>query len=94
VPIDNPVGEEVGAVNNLMAEEVSAVAPVSVESPNLPNVTGHLYVPANKSLSRIFSDTGSFRAGHVFDDGLVLESISDSQAVFKWRGTEYQIKLN
>lgn len=67
--------------------------PATSEAPQLPQITGHLYVQANRSLSRIFSDSGSFRIGHVFEDGLVLESISESRATFGWRGQAYHVEF-
>lgn len=65
----------------------------STDRPSFPEITGHLYVPANESLSRIFSDTGAFRVGHVFEDGLVLEAVSDRQATFRWQGEAYQVSF-
>ncbi len=81
-------------IDHSVTAQVSAEAPVSAGSPNLPNITGHLYVSDDESLSRIFSDKGFYRVGHVFEDGLVLESISQSQATFEWEGESYQISFN
>ena len=92
VTVIEDVSEEVGKGRDLGLNGREAKPTVS-DAPHLPQITGHLYVPTNQSLSRIFSDAGSFRVGHVFENGLVLESISESQATFGWRGRAYQIEL-
>lgn len=72
---------------NEIATESRALAP------DIPVITGHLYVPTNESLSRIFAESGSFRVGHLFEDGLKLVSISEDQAIFEWGDQSYEIPL-
>lgn len=96
-PVAGPVQLEIEEVPDSPSPELLQLS-VSVEDfvgdPELPTITGHLYFPANESLSRLFGETGSYREGHVFQNGLTLKSISQTQAVFEYKGQMYELYLD
>ena len=83
-------------INSASEFEVSADIQqdeVASSAPNIPIITGHLHFPTNESLSKIFTASGAFRIGYVFEDGLKLVAISKKKAVFDWQGESYEVSL-